>query len=278
MEFKTEVKITAQQLLQLENPFLLIGSCFSVNIGKKLSDLKMDTVMNPFGIVYQPEAIAYALECIMAKRQYDTSDLIEHEGLYHSPNHHGSFSSHDPGQTLQNINLQIEKALQQLLKPNLVLLITWGTAKGFKAKNTGKWVGNCHKIPSYSFDSFIETPEDIVARYKEIFSQLLVLNPTLKIIFSISPVRHKRDGFVANQHSKSVLFVALHRLLKSDQFYYFPAYEIVMDELRDYRFYDTDMLHPSELAVEYIWDKFKLQYFDSATQQAICEIENLNKQ
>jgi len=277
MEFRTEVKIASPQCIQLKDPILLIGSCFSENIGNKLLDLKLDVLINPFGILYQPSPIANALDRIIARKHYDLNDLIEHEGLFHSPDHHGIFSSTDASETLLKINDQIDATYLHLKKENLVMLITWGTAIGFRAKSTGKLVGNCHKIPAVNFESYLDAPQEIEYSYLTLIEKLRYINPTIKIVFSVSPVRHKRDGFIANQHSKSVLFVALHQLLQKDKVLYFPAYEIVMDELRDYRFFANDMLHPSELAVTYIWDKFTSHYLDKPAQQAIKEIENINK-
>lgn len=277
MEFRTEVKIASQQIIQLNNPLLLIGSCFSENIGKKLKDLKLDVLINPFGILYQPAAIANALERIISKKHYELDDLVENEGLFHSLDHHGVFSNTDAKETLIKINNCIDTANDQLKKENLVMLITWGTAKGFRAKATGKLVGNCHKIPASNFDPYLDTPQAIENCYLALFEKVYAINPTVRFIFSISPVRHKRDGFIANQHSKSVLFVALHQLLQQNKAMYFPAYEIVMDELRDYRFFSDDMLHPSELAIAYIWDKFIFHFFNTSAQQAIKEIESVNK-
>lgn len=277
MEFRSEVKITPNQLIQIDSPLLLLGSCFSENIGNKLLDLKLDVVINPFGILYQPNAIANALERILEAEFYTEAELIEYDGLFHSLDHHGAFSTTNSSETLFAINAAIKRAHEQLKKENIVLLLTWGTARGFKSKVSNKSVANCHKFLAALFDSFVELPDEIVIRYSQLFEKLKSFNPTINVLFSISPIRHKRDGFVANQHSKSILFVAMHQLLNKVNGHYFPAYEIVMDELRDYRFYANDMLHPSELAINYIWDKFVSNYFNTNALQAFKEIEQINK-
>jgi hypothetical protein len=277
MEFRTEVKIPAQPFIELNQPYLLMGSCFSEHIGKKLTALKLDACINPFGILYQPAAIANALTRIINRKYYVFEELVFHEGLYHSADHHGVFSGPDANEVLSQINNLIDSAHLQLKKKDIILLITWGTAKGFKTIKNKSTVGNCHKLPASNFESYIETPEEIVTAYRLLILQLKTICPTIKMVFSISPVRHKRDGFVANQHSKSVLFVALHQLLMKDEVHYFPAYEILMDELRDYRYFANDMLHPSEVAVNYIWDKFISTYFNSTTLLAMQEIEKVNK-
>lgn len=277
MEFRSEVKITPNQFIQIDSPLLLLGSCFSENIGNKLLDLKLDVVINPFGILYQPNAIANALERILEAEFYTEAELIVYDGLFHSPDHHGAFSTTNSSETLFAINAAIKRAHEQLKKENIVLLLTWGTARGFKSKVSNKSVANCHKFPAALFDSFVELPDEIVIRYSQLFEKLKSFNPTINVLFSISPIRHKRDGFVANQHSKSILFVAMHQLLNKVNGHYFPAYEIVMDELRDYRFYANDMLHPSELAINYIWDKFVSNYFNTNALQAFKEIEQINK-
>lgn len=277
MEFRTAIKIPAQPFLEIDKPIVLLGSCFSENIGKKLTDLKLAATINPFGILYQPSAIANALNRIIEREYYQKDELIFHEGLFHSPDHHGVFSAPDANEVLSKINSSIDRTYLQLHKKKAVLLITWGTAKGFRNIETGKSVGNCHKLPSSNFESYLETPEGIVKSYRQLIAKLRDVCPAIKIVFSISPVRHKRDGFVANQYSKSILFVALQPLLQKDEVYYFPAYEILMDELRDYRYFANDMLHPSELAVNYIWNKFVTTYFNPAALLAMQEIEKVNK-
>ena len=276
MQFRTEINLPSHPILDYKNPVLLLGSCFSENIGQKLAERKFDICINPFGILYQPAAIARSLERVLKKAFYRKEELFEYGGLWHSFDHHGRFSGPDAEIVIEEINRNIIEAHQKLASKDGVLAITWGTANGYVHNEMGIPVANCHKLPSRFFLKEMEQPKSIGEVWKPLMDQLKSFNPSLKIIFTISPVRHWKDGAVENQRSKSVLFVAMHRLI--DEFQntvYFPAYEILMDELRDYRFYAEDMLHPSAQAVDFVWERFKKSMITTESQSIISEVEKL---
>lgn len=253
-----------------------MGSCFSENMGEKLIHHGFHTIKNPFGILYQPSAILRALRRIMQVEYYTPNELIFHQNLFHSPDHHGSYSGTDANAVIHRINDSIEKANHCLMKENALLLITFGSNIGYIRKEDGRPFSNCHKIPGQNFEKVFENQEDIRKNWNEMLFQLHRINPSLKIIFTVSPVRHWKDGAVENQLSKATLLVCLHEWVKNYDFcHYFPAYEIMMDELRDYRFYKEDMLHPSTQAENYIWDKFAESCIDQRERPLMRRINDL---
>ena len=237
---------------------MMTGSCFAENVGQRMQRLKFQVDLNPFGILYNPQSIAKSLRLLMEGKVYTPDDLFEHEGVWHSFDHHSRFSSTSMQKTLAQINNQMLVS-KQYLKESEYLILSFGTAWVFELKKTGELVSNCHKLPAANFKRLRLTPGEIIEDYKELISSLLRFNPNLKILFTVSPIRHWKDGAVENQLSKSTLLLAIDRLVKGfgeEKCAYFPSYEIVMDELRDYRFYAPDMLHISDLAVDHIWQKF----------------------
>lgn len=238
---------------------LFMGSCFTENIGKKMQELKYCVELNPFGILYNPVSIANSLKILMDEKRFGNNDLIYHNGLWHSFYHHSRFSAMSVDETLKGVNERIEQASDFLRKSDY-LFLTFGTARVYELKDTGKIVSNCHKIPSNQFREFRLSVHEIVEIYRDLLTGLWQANPGLKIVFTVSPVRHWKDGAVENQRSKSVLLLAIDRLITGfgeERCAYFPSYEIVMDELRDYRFYAEDMIHLSDAAVNHIWDRFE---------------------
>ncbi|WP_336527015.1 GSCFA domain-containing protein, partial [Bacteroides acidifaciens] len=196
----------------------------------------------------------------------------------HSPMHHGSFSASTPEKTLQNINDRLRQAFQTMQQLDW-LMLTFGTAYVYEQKETGKVVANCHKLPENNFNRRLLLADEIVDEYTSLIISLAARNPNLKILFTVSPIRHIRDGMHANQLSKSTLLLAIDRLqqLFPQHVFYFPSYEIVLDELRDYRFYADDMLHPSPLAVRYLWGRFSETFFSADTKQIMAEIEDIRR-
>lgn len=258
-KFQTLVEIPAypwQTAYPKTNMFM--GSCFTENVGNKMADLNFDTDINPFGILYNPASICNGLNILLDKNSLHQSDLIEQNGLWHSFFHHGKFSFSDRKHTLDAINSRIEFS-SQYLKTADFLFITFGTSWIYKFKKTGKTVANCHKIPANEFERFRLKVDEIVHDFKNTLSSLWQINPQIKVVFTVSPIRHWKDGAIENQRSKSVLLLAIDEIIKEtgNKCTYFPSYEIVMDELRDYRFYTEDMLHISEVAVNHIWNIFE---------------------
>ncbi len=259
MPFFTEIRIPEfPDKLDYSKRTMFLGSCFSNNIGQKLLDLKFRVDMNPFGILYNPESIANSLKILLDKRVFTENDLFQDQGVWNSFYHHSQFSDIDPKEVLRKINDRLSLSYEFLKKASF-LIITFGTAGVYQLKKTGQIVSNCHKIPATGFKRFRLDVNEITNTYNKLLVQLREFNPDLKIIFTVSPIRHWKDGAVENQLSKATLLLAIDTLIKEDRnrfCSYFPSYELVMDELRDYRFYAEDMLHISQVAVDYIFDRF----------------------
>ena len=256
---------------------MFLGSCFAAYIGEQMKLRKMSTMINPSGTIYNPESILTTINNIVSNKRAVMSDLYNFNDVWISFDHYTDFSSDNPDELLDKINKQNEKAFSFLKKASF-LFITFGTARVYKFKEIGAIVSNCHKIPSINFDSELLSVESIVDRWQSILDKLSAFNTELKVVFTISPVRHWKDGAYGNQLSKSVLFLAIDELMKhKTKPSYFPAYEIQMDDLRDYRFYADDMLHPSSLAVDYIWGKFSEVYFDRQTVELQQSVHKITK-
>lgn len=261
----------AQQLL-------LLGSCFAENIGNLLVESGFRCDVNPFGILYNPFSASQALQEIIAGKVYTEKDLFCLGGCWHSPMHHGSFSSAQTGEVLRNINSRLQQAHGRLGNTDW-LLLTWGTAYVYEWKETGTVVSNCHKQPEKLFTRRLLTVEEIVDNYKKLLEKWWERNPEGKVLFTVSPIRHARNGMHANQLSKATLLLAIEQLRTAlpDRVFYFPSYEIMLDELRDYRFYADDMLHPSPPAVRYLWERFGETFFRDETKKIMEECESIRK-
>ena len=258
---------------------IFMGSCFTENVGNRMADLKFDTDINPFGILYNPVSVANGLWFLLQNKEFTEADLIEANGLWHSFFHHGRFSFTDKQDTLEAINKRIKSSADFLEKAGF-LFITFGTACVYRYKKSGQIVSNCHKIPANEFERVRLYVNEIVSEYEVLLKELKSKNPLLKIIFTVSPIRHWKDGAVENQRSKSVLLLAIDEIITrmgSDFCAYFPAYEIVMDELRDYRFYADDMIHISDFAVNHIWEKFQTSLFDTESLLIMPQIQKIIK-
>ena len=251
---------------------LLTGSCFAESIGARLIQSKFDVVINPSGILYNPASIVQSLLACFTGKKYTKDDLFRHHGLWHSWDHHEKFSHPDADTCLKAINSSMEKARAQLASTDW-LIITLGTAGIYRLRANNRVVANCHKAPSSDFEFSLMKPEEVVSLFDNFMHRIFQKNKKVKIIFSVSPVRYARQGLVESNLSKAVLLYAIHHLIKKfDRLYYFPAYEIVTDELRDYRFYKEDMVHPNEQAVQYVWDKFVKYFMSTDTQKVMEEI------
>ncbi len=278
MDFRTKIGITPSSLkITYDHPVMFIGSCFSSYIGSKMAEGHMPVMINPSGTVYNPVSVISTLDTVLTRRWYKQEDIFFHNGMWHSFDHYAEFSGDDPEKVLEKINNNMQKAYS-FIKNSGFLFITFGTARVYRYRKTGRIVSNCHKVPAKEFVSELLEVEDIVSLWTEKLNELNRQFPSLKVIFTISPVRHWKDGAHGNQVSKSVLFLAVEELLKNNpETNYFPAYELVMDDLRDYRFYDEDMLHPSASAVSYIWDAFAECYLDGKTQNTWREVGRISK-
>lgn len=253
-----------------------LGSCFSDEIGHRLSNGGFYIEQNPFGTLYNPASIASALQRMMYDREIGEEDLVEHEGLWHSWHHHGSFSRPTKEECLEACNSRLHQAHQALKEAHL-LMVTFGSAWVYGlAAAGGETVANCHKLPQENFVRRMLTVDDIVTLWRPLLEELHACYPSLHVLFTVSPIRHVGDGMHGNQLSKSTLLLAIDQLVDKNLppvkrkkkgvkveeaerpvTVYFPSYEIILDELRDYRFYDPDMVHPSDLAVDVVWDRFQ---------------------
>ncbi len=274
--FRTEINLPQGPFtLHHRSPLLTLGSCFAEHMGQKLEAYKFPIVRNPFGIIYNPVAIAQSLVHLLEAKIYQASDLFLQNERWHSFDHHGHFALPDVEESLEKINSQLQSA-RQLLTSQSTLLITLGTATVFEHLASGKIVSNCHKLPSDHFKRFRLAPEEVVAALAPALQVLQEKFPGVQCILTVSPVRHLKDGLIENQKSKATLLLAAEKL--GQQFpgvVYFPAYEFQLDDLRDYRFYAADLLHPNQQAIDYIWGKFADHYFSDTTQQLNRRIEKI---
>ncbi len=257
------------------SPVLNLGSCFAEHIGHRLERYKFSSFLNSHGIVYNPISIARAIEDLLSQKYYEKEDLLEYGDGWHSFAHHGHFSHPELAQALEKINGQLSEARAFVEKLD-VLILTFGTANAFVYKETGEVVANCHKIPGNEFTRIRLSVEEIIGAIGEQLSALRQMRPELKVLLTVSPVRHIRDGLVENQRSKASLLLVVEQLEKQLDFvHYFPSYELVLDDLRDYRFYDRDLIHPSPVAVDYVWEQFENSFFPKETQALIKRIDRI---
>lgn len=261
--------------IDYETPVLLIGSCFSDYIGRIMASYKLPVLLNPFGTLFNPFSIADDLHMLIAKKKFTRDDLHQYKGLYFSFAHYTGFSDTEAGQCLSRINESANHATEWLSSCRY-LIVTFGTAWAYKRNANDKIVANCHKLPGTEFTKVLLPPGEIVDTYNTLIARLKTFNPALKIIFTLSPVRHWSDGAENNQLSKAILHYAIHELIsRHTEVFYFPAYEIFMDELRDYRFYAADMLHPSEQGTRYVWERFSQTWIDSQAREVFPKLQEI---
>ena len=241
---------------------LLIGSCFSEHIGQRLNDLKFNVSSNPFGIVFNPKSIATSLLRILSQNYFVDNDVFEKDGLWYSFEAHSSVCGETQQELLETLNHSID-SWHEKLKTSHWLTITFGSAFAYKHIEQSKIVANCHKLPQVVFEKNLLKTNDIVAEFNDVIHRLQQFNPLLKVVFTVSPVKHLRDGVVENSVSKAILIQSTHQLINDlKHCVYFPAYELVNDDLRDYRFYESDMAHPNKQAIDYVWKRFTEVYFN----------------
>jgi len=277
-DFRTQFAIKKPTFsVNYESKILSMGSCFAVEIADRLLRQKFDILINPFGITYNPFSIANQLKRLLEGKKLSAEELFLHNELWNSFEHHSDFSGSDKKETLEGVNEIIEHAAT-FLKQTSVLVITLGSSFYYQLKSSGAVVNNCHKLPDKMFEQKLASSAETIEALSEVFHKLQLQNSKLKIILSVSPVRYLKYGAVENQVSKSNLIIACHELVKQfDCVYYFPAYELMMDDLRDYRFYAEDMVHPNKQAVEYIFRKFQDAVIDADcfdTMKKIDAIQN----
>ncbi len=273
MKFRTEVEIKESPVkIEIEDSVFSIGSCFATEISDLLYQGQLQTFNNPFGTIFNPFSINKAISKIHDSAFYKEEDLISYNEEFISLDHHTQFDSRYAHQTLEKINIQIEKANAFLQDCNWVI-ITFGTSFIYEFEPKGRLVANCHKIPQKYFTKRLLTHLELTDSIYEMIIQLQdICKDNIQILFTVSPVRHTKDGMVENQLSKSKLITAIHEMiLQFENCHYLPVYELLMDDLRDYRFYKEDMIHPNSQAVQYVFEKFGKAYFSDDTKEFISE-------
>lgn len=279
MEFRTVVPCEKlQHRISHRDEILLLGSCFAENIGRLLVSHKFNVGINPTGILYNPYSIADTLDLLADNYRFTAGDLFQSGNLWHSFLHHSRFSHTSAELCARQINRELISGAERLSRASW-LLITFGTAYVYTLRENGRVVANCHKLPASLFDRRRITAEEFFFRWQPLADRLFEINPELNIMFTVSPIRHLKDGAHDNQLSKSELLLLIDKLCRAypQRCVYFPSYEIVLDELRDYRFYDAGMTHPTDQAVEYIWDRFSESCFSEETRTLNREWERLEK-
>jgi len=287
MDFRTILDIkTFAQRIHYGQKMLLTGSCFTEHISRYLTESKFNTLENPNGILFNPVSIADAIVGYIEQRKYSKEDLFNFNESWNSWDHHSRFSHYDAVAAVQQIN-EAQQQAHEFLKTADWLIVTLGSAFAYE------WIGNdvllyppsrrsivvanCHKVAADKFRKRLLTVEEVLTALDHVMHRIFLFNAKIKIIFTISPVRHLRDGFIENNKSKAVLIQAIHHIVeKFEKLYYFPAYELVIDDLRDYRFYAEDMVHPNYMATDYVWEKFTAACIDPSCYNLMKEMQKIN--
>ena len=266
--FRTTFEIPKYPLkISRHSKITAIGSCFAEHMGSKLAASKFDVLVNPFGIMFNPLSVSEVLSFGMGEKSLDDLQVVHQDGLYHSLSHHGRFSANTKGALMANISAELDPFVRCLTKSNVILL-TFGSAYIFEYIASRTTVANCHKLPAYQFFRRRLSVEEIILNLSEVLRKLFSKSDDAQILLSVSPVRHWRDGAHENQLSKSVLHLAVEALVATfENCHYFPSYELLMDDLRDYRFYAEDMLHPNAQAIDYIHGHFANTLLDAEAKQ-----------
>ena len=277
MKLQTQIPLAQESpSINYGSKILLLGSCFAEHIGAKLEYYQFPTHINPLGIYFHPKAIETLIDRIIQKRQFSGEDVFTLDEQWHSFEAHSRVSQTSSVALLEVLNKQLEVAREELTTASHIFL-TLGSAWGYQLRESGKWVANCHKVPQKEFAKVLWSVEELELCLRNVLDMISGINPSAKVVFSVSPVRHLRDGFQENQRSKAHLLTVVHKLVESCRATYFPAYELMMDELRDYRFYDADLVHPNDLAVDYIWERFMNSWVDRAVNEDMKEVDAIRK-
>jgi hypothetical protein len=266
MDFRTALQIAPTSIqISHQDSILLLGSCFSQNIGERLQKYKFNCISNPFGTIFNPISISKLVGYACKNQPVTEDELILSQGVYVHPDFHSILSDVNANLALAKINHAIESTYHYIKKCTH-LFITLGTAIAYKMNTTGQIVANCHKLPSSSFQKVDISISDGQEALEKMITQIREINPNVHIVFTVSPVRHIKDGIVENTKSKARLLCMIDEINRHDEgVSYFPAYDIMMDDLRDYRFYEADMIHPNAIAIDYIWEKFSGHNFANET-------------
>ncbi len=279
MNFTTKVPIAkSNNPINYDSKIVSLGSCFAENMGEKFSYFKFQNTTNPFGIIFNPVSIENLILRVVNNQKFTEEDIFFHNDLWHCFEVHSELSNPDKEKFLQNLNQILEETNNQITTSTHII-ITYGTSCVYRNKVSNKIVANCHKAPQNQFDKEILSVTTIEKSIQNTIDLIRKINPNCHFIFTISPVRHIKDGFVENQRSKAHLISALHNAvtLSLSKCNYFPSYEIMMDEMRDYRFYAEDMIHPSQTAIDYIWVRFFENYISEENHATMEEVGSIQK-
>lgn len=281
MKLQTKVPLNpATCQIDYQSHLLLLGSCFATTIGNKIDYFKFELLKNPFGILFHPLAIENLISKAVKQEIYSDSAVFFLNERWHSFDAHSDLSDPSKEKLLQKLNEGLQNTYQQITKSTHVI-ITVGTAWVYKNSETNAVVANCHKAPQNEFSKELLSVEDIQKSLESIIEHIHSINKNVRFIFTVSPVRHLKDGFIENQRSKAHLITAIHEFLsvspESRKSTYFPSYELMMDELRDYRFYDADMVHPNQVAIDYIWEKFDEAWISPKAHAIMEKVDTIQK-
>lgn len=280
MQFSTRIPIEqASHKIDYNSRILSLGSCFAENMGEKFGYFKFRNTINPFGILFHPLALEKVIRFAIEGKTFTSNDVFEHNERYNCYDAHSDLSANDGTAAINNLN-NAAATLYEAITSASHIIITLGTAWVYRLNETGVLVANCHKVPQKAFTKELLDTNTISNSLKNILSLITSVNSNVSVIFTVSPVRHIKDGFTENQWSKANLISALHNVVNTEHCkntLYFPSYEIMMDELRDYRFYADDMIHPNRTAIEYIWQRFGENWVADDAHQTMKAVDNIQK-
>jgi len=278
MKFRTALAVESFSFqLTYRDPLCFLGSCFSENMSEKFAYLGFNSLVNPHGTLFGAHALLENLRRAVLQDNIPENEIVQFNGKWSHLFSHSSLSAGTREALLSNIQ-RADESLKHQLNMAKVCFITLGSAWVYRHKNTGLVVGNCHKIAGDQFEKFLQTPDEIQAYLNRMLVLLQRVNPDLKVVFTVSPVKHIRDGLVENNLSKSTLLLAVNQLVKSSfQSFYFPAFELLTEDLRDYRFYAEDLAHPNDLAINYIWERLREVIFDEKQEALNNRVIKLRK-
>lgn len=277
MKLRTELKIYEQHnIIDYQSKVLLIGSCFAEHLQRFLKLRKYQSFLNPCGISYNPISIAKNILTLLEPSRFDNTEIRENTGRYFHFDYHGQFADTSKESVIENIKNHLENAKPYAVPD--VLIISLGTAFAYQLKQNQEVVNNCHKVPQSEFIKIFLSPTEIVQVIGDAINPLLVKNPSLKIVLTVSPIRHIKDGMIENNRSKASLLLACAKLEETyDNLHYFPSYELLLDDLRDYRFYQADLVHPSKVAIDYILDSFNHAFMNVKEKEIRTQVLSIQK-
>lgn len=282
MQFRTKIPIPQSDFkIDYNSKIVSLGSCFAENIAEKLDYFKFQNICNPFGIIFNSVSIEKIIHKALSQELFTEKDIFFNNERWHCFEVHSDLSNTNKVEFLNDLNQLLQSTKQQMCAATHII-ITYGTSWVYRSTVTNKIVANCHKVPQAAFSKEILSVEIIEKSIKNTIDLIQKVNPKANIIFTVSPVRHLKDGFVENQVSKAHLITAIYQIFQSatcnlESAIYFPSYEIMMDELRDYRFYSEDMLHPSKVAIDYIWKRFCQTTISEESHSVMEEVETIQK-